>query len=80
MITPHKYLNLDYSVIHISALIIDKLKKNSLLSYDELLGLVMSVLGEDAKEMFPYSLNFLFLLNKISYTPEFDTFELYETK
>ena len=45
MITAHKYLNLDLSVINISALIIDKLKKNSLLKYDELLSLILSNLG-----------------------------------
>jgi hypothetical protein len=80
MITAHKYLNLDLSVINISSLIIDKLKKNNLLKYDELLGIIVSILGEKSKEVFPYALNFLFLLNKISYFSELDTFELNETK
>ena len=80
MITAHKYLNLDLSVINVSALIIDKLKKNSLLKYDELLALVVYALGKNAKEVFPYSLNFLFLLNKLSYLPELDLFQLNETK
>ena len=80
MITPNKYLNLDLSVINVSALIIDKLKKNSLLKYDELLTLTLSTLGKNAKEVFPYALNFLFLLNKLSYLPELDLFQLNETK
>jgi hypothetical protein len=80
MITPNKYLNLDLSVINVSALIIDKLKKHSLLKYDELLALVLSALGKNSKEVFPYALNFLFLLNKLSYLPEFDLFQLNETK
>ena len=80
MITAHKYLNLDLSVINISALIIDKLKKNSLLKYDELLSLILSNLGESSKEVFPYALNFLFLLNKLSYLPELDLFQLNEIK
>ena len=80
MITAHKYLNLDLSVINVSALIIDKLKKNSLLRYDELLTLVTQTLGKNVKEIFPYALNFLFLLNKLSYLPELDVFQLNETK
>lgn len=80
MITAHKYLNLDLSVINVSALIIDKLKKNKLLNYDELLSLVIYALGKSAKEVFPYALNFLFLLNKLSYLPESDQFKLNETK
>lgn len=75
MITAHKYLNLDLSIINLSAFVIDKLRKNSLL-YDELLSLVLATYGKEAKDIFPYVLNFLFLLNKISYLPEIDLFQL----
>ncbi len=80
MITAHKYLNLDISVINVSALIIDKLKKNNLLKYDELLGFITDALGKSVKEVFPYALNFLFLLDKVHYLPELDTLQLNETK
>jgi hypothetical protein len=76
MIAPHKYLNLDSSVINVSALIIDKLKKNELLKYDELLKMTTDALGKNAKEVFPYSINFLFLVNKLYYNTEFDVFQL----
>jgi hypothetical protein len=76
MITPHKYLNLDLSVINVSALIIDKLKTHNLLTYDELLNMTINALGKNAKEVFPYSLNFLFLLGKLHYLPELDLFQL----
>lgn len=76
MITAHKYLNLDLSVINVSALIIDRLKKHSLLKYDELLNITTDALGKNAKEVFPYALNFLFLLNKLNYLQEFDVFQL----
>jgi hypothetical protein len=76
MITPHKYLNLDLSVINVSALIIDKLKKHSLLTYDELLNMTINALGKNAKEVFPYSLNFLFLLDKLHYSSQLDVFQL----
>lgn len=77
MITPHKYLNLDLSVINVSALIIQQLKEHKLIKYDELLYLVMSQLGKKTKENFPYAINFLYLLDKIIYHDgELDAFEL----
>lgn len=77
MITPHKYLNLDLSVINVSALIIQQLKEHKLIKYDELLYLVMSQLGKKTKETFPYAINFLYLLDKITYHDgELDAFEL----
>jgi hypothetical protein len=78
MIAAHKYLNLDLSVINVSALIISKLKGNNLLKYDELLSLLVSALGEKVREIFPYSINFLFLLGKISYSDKLDAFQLNE--
>lgn len=75
MIKGHRYLNLDVSVINVSALIIKKLKKDDFLQYEELLGFVVSVLGKKSKEVFIYALNFLFLVNKIQYLPEMDAFQ-----
>lgn len=75
MIKGHKYLNLDVSVINVSALIIQKLRKDNFLQYDELLGFVVSVLGKNSKEVFIYALNFLFLVDKIHYSPEIDAFQ-----
>lgn len=81
MITAHKYLNLDLSVINVSALIIQELKNNSLLQYDELLKSIVGALGLNAKDVFPYALNFLFLLDKIIYHKgSLDAFQLNETK
>jgi len=80
MITPHKYLNLDLSVIGISALVIEKLMRFDLLKYEELLSMIEFSFDARAKEIFPYALNFLFLLNKIHYLPELDAFKLYETE
>lgn len=79
MITAHKYLNLDLSVINLGAVIIDKLKKEKLLQYTELQSLIVAALGEKAKEVFPYAINFLFLLGKINYLTELDAFQLDET-
>lgn len=81
MITPHKYLNLDSCVLNISAVIIRELQRTKLIKYDELINSLASKLGEETKEVFPYAIDFLFLLNKIQYhkTP-LDAFELNEVK
>lgn len=80
MITPHKYLNLDISVINVGAVIIEELKSNKIVQYEELLSSVISSLeDEKIKEVFPYAINFLFLLGKINYLEgDLDAFELNE--
>ena len=75
MIRGHKYLNLDVSVINVSALIIKKLKEDDFLQYEELLSFVVSVLGKNSKEVFIYAINFLFLVGKIQYFPDIDAFQ-----
>jgi hypothetical protein len=67
MITPDKYFDLKNSVINVSASIIMALKKINVLSYDELEKELCKSLGEESKNIFPYALNFLFLLDKIEY-------------
>ena len=67
MIRAHKYLNLDLSVINVSALIIKGLKQNEVVQHDELLNFVVNALGANAKEIYPYAINFLYLLGKIEY-------------
>lgn len=81
MIEPHKYLNLDVCVLNISAYIIKELKRTNLVKYDELLNSLVSKLGEETKEVYPYAIDFLFLLNKIKYhNAPVDAFELNEVK
>ncbi len=81
MIEPHKYLNLDVCVLNISAFIIKELQRTNLVKYDELLGSLVSKLGEETKEVYPYAIDFLFLLNKIKYhNAPVDAFELNEVK
>jgi hypothetical protein len=67
MITPDKYFDLKNSVINVSAAIIRALQRINVLTYDELEREVHKMLGDDSKNVFPYALNFLFLLNKIEY-------------
>jgi hypothetical protein len=76
MITAHKYLNLDICVINLSALIIQELLPQKVVRYDALLTKVVTTLGAEAKNVYPYALNFLFLLDKIQYHIKNDSFQL----
>lgn len=76
MLIPTKYMNLDYCVLNVSALILKAFSKQSVIAYDELLQIITAKIGKYAKEMMPYALNFLFLLGKIEYHPDIDAFEM----
>lgn len=76
MITPDKYFDLKNSVINVSALIIRTLQKINVLTYDELEMEIHKTLGEDSINIFPYALNFLFLLNKIEYNNSIYSFTI----
>lgn len=74
MIRPDRHTNPDHSVINISANILIQLNSFYDISYDELLQKVTRSLGAEAIENFPYALSFLFLLGKITYLEEKDSF------
>ncbi len=76
MITPDKYFDLKNSVINVSATIIQALQRINVLTYDELEREVHKMLGDDSKNIFPYALNFLFLLNKIEYNNSIYSFTI----
>lgn len=80
MIKPDRHTNPDYSVINISAFILRQLKSQYNVSYDKLLEKVIKNMGEQAKENYPYALNFLYLLGKVNYKTTTDTFSYNETK
>jgi hypothetical protein len=65
----------------VSAFIIKELQHTNLVKYDELMNSLASKLGEESKEIYPYAIDFLYLLNKIKYhNAPVDAFELNETK
>ncbi|GBF44321.1 hypothetical protein LPTSP2_36240 [Leptospira ellinghausenii] len=77
MIKPHKYLNLDLSILNISAFILQDLKKNSILSYNDVINSSINKFGENVKDTIPFALSFLFMLDKIEYLGnELDAFQL----
>lgn len=80
MIKPDRQTNPDYSVINISAFILKQLNSVYSINYDVLLDKVANELSCLAKENYPYAINFLFLLGKINYNQETDSFTYNETK
>jgi hypothetical protein len=80
MIKPDRHTNPDYSVVNISAFILRQLKSQYNVSYDKLLEKVIKNIGEQARENYPYALNFLYLLGKVKYMTATDTFTYNETK
>ncbi|CAM1369469.1 conserved hypothetical protein [Tenacibaculum xiamenense] len=80
MIKPDKHMNLDISLINVSAYILSSFKRRNIIRYDELLDGVKNNLEKDSEEILPYALNFLYLLNKINYEKNKDSFILNEVK
>ena len=75
MITPTKYMNLDYSLLNVSAMLISEFNKQAIITYDEVLQIPLNKIGKQAKEVIPYALNFLFLIGLIDYHESIDSFE-----
>lgn len=80
MIKPDRHTNPDTSVINIGAFILKQLNSFYDISYDDLMKKVITNIGEEAKENYPYALNFLYLLGKIEYNEQTDSFKYHATK
>ena len=76
MLRPDKHLDPRFSVVHVGGLILKALKDSGMLTFDELLSILMDKIDKKAKEVYLPSLSFLFLLGKIQYHPKIDSFEL----
>ena len=76
MLKPDKHLDPGFSVINVGGLIIKALKETGMLTFNELLSILMERIGEKVKEAYLPSLSFLFLLGKIQYHQKIDSFEL----
>lgn len=80
MIKPTKYLNLELSVIRISAKILKILKTNRLMKYDEVLSYLCETISDEVRHVFLPSVNFLFLLGKLNYHVTTDSLEYIGTE
>lgn len=76
MICPNKYMNLNLSVVNIGGIILSSLSRCPVQKYDELMDAVVFQQGEASRSVFLHTLNFLYLLGRISYLPQSDTIKL----
>jgi hypothetical protein len=76
MLKPNKHLDPRFSVIHVGGLILKTLKDNGIMTFDELLSILMGKIDVKVKEVYLPSLSFLFLLGKIQYHQQIDSVEL----
>lgn len=77
MIKPHKYMNLDLSLINISSRIIELLKNNQAMTLSTLKKRVEKDFNNN---YFIYAIDFLYLFDKVTYDSKTDIVRLkYET-
>jgi hypothetical protein len=76
MLKPNKHLDPRFSVIHVGGLILKALKDTGMLTFAELLSILMDKIDVTVKEVYLPSLSFLFLLGKIQYHQKIDSVEL----
>lgn len=75
MITPHKHMNLDGSVIRVSALMLREIMKRRTLEIEALREKITKKVGPDCAPVFMPALSFLYLLGKVEYHPKTDSVE-----
>lgn len=80
MLRPDKHMNLDFSILNVAAFILSQFKRREEVGYDELAELLTDSMNNNAVSNYPYALNFLFLLDKINYNPDNDSFTINETE
>ena len=72
MIRPTKYAHPDKTVLSISLIILEKLKKDKIIKYDKLQNHIKNRITAGVPLYLP-ALNFLFLLGVIEYYPKTDS-------
>jgi len=75
MIKLDRHTNPKFSMINISSIILSELNAFYSVQYDSLLKKVVNILGDEARVNFPYALNFLYLLGKLIYEQNTDSFK-----
>lgn len=73
MLIPTKHMDLDNSLIRISALIIKIIKRAKIIKCNELLDKLINSEGENVRYSFLPALNFIFLFGLIEYYPKTDS-------
>ena len=76
MLKPDKHTNPVLSVINIAGLIIKVIKDDGIVSYNDLLISLKNQTSDSVKNVFHYSLSFLYLMDTIEYISELDALRL----
>jgi hypothetical protein len=83
MLTPHKHLKLNTSVLNLSALALAYLQRYRSVTYEQLYAHLERRVGlkdaEDIRLMFGPTVSLLYVVGKVHYHPQNDTFEYLET-
>lgn len=79
MIRPAKHLNLDTCVLRAAATLLVRLREERICRFSDL-RTSLDPFGEDAEPVFMPTLHFLFLLGRIDYHPQTDSFEYLEPR
>ena len=76
MLKPDKHTDPKLTVVFVAGNIVGNLNKYDVLSYDDLLGVLVSDISEKVKTIFQYALSFLYITGKIEYLIDIDGFRL----
>lgn len=79
MIRPAKHLNLDSCVLRAAAVLLSRLREERICRFSDLRA-SLEPFGEDADPIFMPTLHFLFLLGRIDYHSQTDSFEYLEPR
>ncbi len=74
MIRPAKHLNLNTCVLRVASKLLARLQRERICRFNELRD-SLSALGEDADVVFLPTVHFLYLLGRVEYHPQTDSFE-----
>lgn len=72
MLKPSKHTDPSLSVLNIAGLTIEILQQNKIMTHDDLLASLTHQTSESVKEVYYYTLSFLYLVGKLEYIPEID--------
>lgn len=75
MLKPDKHTEIKYSIVYLSALMMKEIQRNGIIQYDELKNYIAQKVGNKANENFEQAVSFLYLLNKVNYSQELDSFK-----
>ena len=76
MIRPDKHTNPALSVVQVAGIILTEIKQGEIIPYGDLLTTVNSQTPISIKEVFNYSLSFLYLLDKVEYIEDLDAIRM----